>query len=60
LKFLALSVQAFSLTARLAPQTAYWGLHDVGKIQPGETVVVSGAAGAVGSIVRCETAFGCG
>jgi NADPH-dependent curcumin reductase CurA len=31
--------------------TAYFGLLDVGKPQPGETVVVSGAAGAVGSIV---------
>jgi NADPH-dependent curcumin reductase CurA len=30
--------------------TAYFGLFDVGRIQPGETVVVSGAAGAVGSI----------
>lgn len=59
--FLAPSVLAFSdclLTARLAPQTAYWGLHDVGKIEPGETVVVSGAAGAVGSIVSCEFAAG--
>jgi len=31
--------------------TAYFGLLDVGKIQPGETLVVSGAAGAVGSVV---------
>ena len=31
--------------------TAYFGLFDVGKPQPGQTVVVSGAAGAVGSIV---------
>ena len=31
--------------------TAYFGLLDVGKVQPGDTVVVSGAAGAVGSIV---------
>jgi NADPH-dependent curcumin reductase CurA len=31
--------------------TAYFGLLDVGKPQPGETVVVSGAAGAVGSAV---------
>jgi NADPH-dependent curcumin reductase len=31
--------------------TAYFGLLDVGKPRPGETVVVSGAAGAVGSIV---------
>ena len=28
--------------------TAYFGLFDVGRPQPGETVVVSGAAGAVG------------
>jgi NADPH-dependent curcumin reductase CurA len=31
--------------------TAYFGLLDVGKPQPGQTVVVSGAAGAVGSVV---------
>ncbi|MBI3838566.1 MAG: NADP-dependent oxidoreductase [Planctomycetia bacterium] len=31
--------------------TAYFGLLDIGKPQSGETVVVSGAAGAVGSIV---------
>jgi NADPH-dependent curcumin reductase CurA len=31
--------------------TAYFGLLDVGKPQPGETVVVSAAAGAVGSVV---------
>jgi NADPH-dependent curcumin reductase CurA len=30
--------------------TAYFGLLDVGKPQPGQTVVVSAAAGAVGSI----------
>lgn len=30
--------------------TAYFGLLDIGKPQPGETVVVSGAAGAVGSV----------
>ncbi|MGB5811075.1 MAG: NADP-dependent oxidoreductase [Polyangiales bacterium] len=29
--------------------TAYFGLLDIGKPQPGQTVVVSGAAGAVGS-----------
>jgi NADPH-dependent curcumin reductase CurA len=29
--------------------TAYFGLLDIGKPQPGETVVVSGAAGAVGA-----------
>jgi NADPH-dependent curcumin reductase len=31
--------------------TAYFGLLDVGKPKPGETVVVSAASGAVGSIV---------
>ncbi|CDO70644.1 hypothetical protein BN946_scf184756.g10 [Trametes cinnabarina] len=31
--------------------TAYFGLLDVGKIQAGETLVVSGAAGATGSVV---------
>lgn len=30
--------------------TGYFGLLDIGKPQPGETVVVSGAAGAVGSV----------
>jgi hypothetical protein len=34
-----------------AALTAYFGLLDIGKPQPGETVVVSGAAGAVGSVV---------
>ena len=31
--------------------TAYFGLLEIGRPQPGETVVVSGAAGAVGSVV---------
>ncbi|KAI0661771.1 alcohol dehydrogenase [Cubamyces menziesii] len=31
--------------------TAYFGLLDVGQIKPGETLVVSGAAGATGSVV---------
>ena len=31
-------------------RTAYFGMQDIGKPQPGETVVVSGAAGATGSI----------
>jgi hypothetical protein len=31
--------------------TAYFGLLDIGQPKPGETVVVSGAAGAVGTIV---------
>ena len=31
--------------------TAYFGLTEIGEPQPGETVVVSGAAGATGSVV---------
>jgi NADPH-dependent curcumin reductase CurA len=31
--------------------TAYWGLLDVGRPEAGETVLVSGAAGATGSVV---------
>lgn len=31
--------------------TAYFGLFDVGRLRDGDTVVVSGAAGAVGSVV---------
>src|SRR5439155_1197064 len=31
--------------------TAYVGLYDIGQPKPGETVVVSAAAGAVGSVV---------
>lgn len=31
--------------------TAYVGLHEIGHIQPGQTVVVSAAAGATGSMV---------
>lgn len=30
--------------------TAYFGITDIGKAKPGETVLVSGAAGAVGSL----------
>jgi hypothetical protein len=36
-------------------QTAYWGLEDVGRIKAGEVIVVSGAAGSVGS-VACQIA----
>jgi NADPH-dependent curcumin reductase len=38
-------------TLGMPGMTAYFGLLDVGKPQPGETVVVSGAAGAVGATV---------
>jgi NADPH-dependent curcumin reductase CurA len=35
----------------LTGMTAYFGLLDVGRPKPGDTVVVSGAAGAVGQVV---------
>ena len=35
----------------LPGMTAYFGLLDIGRPEPGQTVVVSGAAGAVGSVV---------
>src|ERR1700694_2194226 len=38
-------------TLGMPGMTAYFGLLDVGKPKAGETVVVSGAAGAVGSVV---------
>jgi hypothetical protein len=38
-------------TLGMPGMTAYFGLLDVGKPQPGNTVVVSGAAGAVGTVV---------
>ena len=38
-------------TLGMPGMTAYFGLLDVGKPQPGQTVVVSGAAGAVGMVV---------
>ena len=38
-------------TLGLTGMTAYFGLLDVGDLQEGETVLVSGAAGAVGSAV---------
>lgn len=41
--------------AGMPGMTAYWGLLDIGKPQPGETVFVSAAAGAVGSVV-CQIA----
>lgn len=40
--------------------TAYFGLNDVGQLKAGETVVVSAAAGAVGSVVaQLAKAMGC-
>jgi NADPH-dependent curcumin reductase len=44
---LTLALSALGMTGL----TAYFGLLDVGKVAAGETVVVSGAAGATGSVV---------
>jgi NADPH-dependent curcumin reductase CurA len=38
-------------TLGMPGMTAYFGLFDVGQFKPGDTVVVSGAAGAVGQVV---------
>ncbi|MGA8544375.1 MAG: NADP-dependent oxidoreductase [Mycobacterium sp.] len=38
-------------TLGISGLTAYFGLLDIGKPKPGQTVLVSGAAGSVGSIV---------
>ncbi|MBI5504332.1 MAG: NADP-dependent oxidoreductase [Deltaproteobacteria bacterium] len=42
---------AFLGTLGMAGMTAYFGLLDIGKPEAGQTVVVSGAAGAVGMVV---------
>jgi len=42
---------AYLGTLGMPGRTAYFGLLDVGEPRPGDTVVVSGAAGAVGSTV---------
>lgn len=42
---------ALLLALSLTGLTAYFGLLDIGRPQPGDTVLVSGAAGATGSIV---------
>ncbi|KAG2157867.1 uncharacterized protein EDB93DRAFT_730644 [Suillus bovinus] len=41
----------FLNTLGMTGMTAYFGLHHVGQLKAGETLVVSGAAGAVGSLV---------
>jgi NADPH-dependent curcumin reductase CurA len=45
------SLPAYTGTLGMPGFTAFFGLLDVGKIKEGDTVLVSGAAGAVGSIV---------
>ena len=44
-------IQAFLGVAGMPGRTAYFGLLDVGKLKSEDTVVVSAASGAVGSVV---------
>lgn len=46
-----LSLPAMAGAAGMTGLTAYFGFFDIGEPKPGETLVVSAAAGAVGSIV---------
>ena len=46
-----LNSSVFLGTLGMPGRTAYFGLNYVGKPQPGETLVVSAASGAVGSVV---------
>jgi len=50
-KLPGLSLPAMAGAAGMTGLTAYFGLLDIGKPKKGETLVVSAAAGAVGSIV---------
>ena len=47
----AIPLPVFLGTLGVPGMTAYFGLLDIGQPKPGETVVVSGAAGAVGTVV---------
>ena len=47
----AIPLPVFLGTLGMPGMTAYFGLLDIGRPKPGETVVVSGAAGAVGTVV---------
>ena len=47
---LGLPLEAFTGVLGPTGMTAYWGLLDVGEPRPGETLVVSAAAGATGSV----------
>jgi NADPH-dependent curcumin reductase CurA len=53
-------VERYLGAAGLTGQTAYFGLLEIGRAEVGETVVVSGAAGAVGSVaVQIAKLKGC-
>ena len=54
------SLETLASILGVAGLTAYFGLLDVGRPKPGETVVVSAAAGAVGStVVQIAALLGC-
>src|SRR6202030_404671 len=44
-------LQVYLSAPGMSGLTVYFGLLDIGQPKPGETVVVSGAAGAVGTVV---------
>ena len=47
----AIPLPVFLGTLGMPGMTAYFGLLDIGRPEPGQTIVVSGAAGAVGTVV---------
>lgn len=47
----AVPATAYLSTLGISGLTAYFGLLDIGKPEPGQTVLISGAGGSVGSVV---------
>ncbi|KAK0951709.1 hypothetical protein LTR91_024835 [Friedmanniomyces endolithicus] len=47
----SLPIQQYSVVPRMPGLTAFSSIYEVGRIQPGETIFISAAAGAVGQIV---------